>query len=84
MFENAKIEISIANWIKLFSVLVSALVFVISGYYFILNEIDGAKNSPATPIEYKMKDEQIRYMLEVLERDIGKIENRVLELERNR
>jgi len=50
MFDNVKIEISVSDWIKLFAVVASAMVFVISGYYFILNEIDAARNSPATPI----------------------------------
>lgn len=80
--EDIKIQISLQDWIKIFVVITSALVFVVSGYYFIMNEIESAKNSPATPIEYRMKDEQIREMLEIYERDIEKLENRVLELER--
>lgn len=64
------------------SFVVISVSSAVGAYYVITSEIEVAKKSPASKVEYQLKDQLIRDKLESLEAENQKLQEQVEELQR--
>lgn len=58
--ESTKISLSLMHWVGIVTTIISLTVSLVGGYYYLNGQITLAANSPASPVEYQLKDEFVR------------------------